>query len=138
MKRLFLIVCLVLFWSSVAMAATAEVTLKWTPVVFPSGSDPAKSGVRVEKSLGHDTAKSIVGTTDVLTSTLVYAEEIDGEWCYYATAFNQTGDSPVSIPVCIFISSVPPPTPTGLDAISKILSDISATLKGMLTNMTGN
>lgn len=136
-KVIILIVCFLCF-SSMAMAATAEVTLKWAPVVFPSGSDPAKSGVRLEKSSDKGTTKSLVGNVDSLTSTLTYIEGVDDEWCYYATAFNQIGDALVSDAACVFITTTTPPTVTGLDAVVKVLQEMSTTLKGMLSKMTGS
>ena len=125
------------FFLMVGIASAAnQVTLKWDTVNFATcGSDPNKSGINLYKSTDDGVTKQLVGTVNSTLQTFAYTEPVSAKYCYYATAFNQIGESAFSLPACAYISNTTPPAPTGLDAVAKWLQEISETLKAMLVRM---
>ena len=118
--------------------ASSQITLKWDAVDFTvCGSDPNLSGYKLYKSTDDGVTKQVVGQVNTALLTFAYTETVNAKYCYYATAFNQAGESPYSEPACAYISDAPPPAPTGLDAVVKVLQEISNSLKGILKGITG-
>jgi hypothetical protein len=116
----------------------AGVTLQWNPVDFAvCGSDPTQSGYKIYKSTDDGVTKTLAGQVDSNTVTFAYTETGNAKLCYFATAYNQTGESGYSTPACAYISNVTPAPPSGLEAIVKALQEISQTLKDILTQMKG-
>lgn len=112
--------------------ASNQITLTWNPVDFViCGSDPNSSGYKLYKSMDEGVTKQMIGQVNTTLQIFVYTEITSGKYCYYATAFNQVGESPYSDPVCKYISDETPPAPTGLDAVVKVLQEISDTLKDL-------
>ena len=116
--------------------ASNQVTLSWTNPDFAGcGSDPNKSGINLYKSADDGVTKQLVGTVNSTLQTFAYTETTNAKYCYYATAFNQIGESAFSPPACAYISNTAPLAPTGLDAVAKWLQEISETLKAILGKM---
>ena len=137
MKKLFwlMMFCLICGADS---ASAAQVTLTWTNPDFAAyGSDPNKSGINLYKSTDEGVTKQIIGTVNSTLQTFAYTEPTIAKYCYYATAFNQVGESVYSEPACAYISNETPPAPVGLDAVVKVLQEISETLKGILKGVIG-
>lgn len=136
MKKVMMILVLVLMMTGIAQAAS-QVTIKWDTYLWPSGSDPVLSGFNLYKSTDDGITKQLIGTVNSTLQTFIYTELVNAQYCYYATAFNQVGESDYSDKACAYISDTPPPVPTGLDAVVKVLQEISDTLKGILKGITG-
>lgn len=118
--------------------ASSQITLKWDAVDFAScGSDPNLSGYKLYKSTDDGTTKQLFGTVNSIILTYVYTEPVSAKYCYFVTAFNQVGESLYSDPACAYVSNTKPPIPSGLDAVVKVLQEISDTLKGILQGITG-
>jgi hypothetical protein len=131
-----LIVALAIVFVFCGLAHAAEVTLTWNPVDFAvCGSDPAKSGYKVYKSTDEGATKILSGSVDSTALTFTYIETGNAKLCYFATAYNQFGESGYSEPACVYVSNVPPAAPTGLDAVIKILEQISQTLQTIAGKM---
>jgi hypothetical protein len=134
MKKVFMMLaCLMLF--AVGVQA-AEVTLTWkNPDFVICGSDPALSGINIYKSTDEGETKTLVGKVSGITATTyAYTDTDTGRFCWIATAFNQFGESEYSEPTCAYIGTIPD-APTGLDAVIKVLQEISQTLQEIAGKM---
>lgn len=117
-------------------SASNQITLTWTnPDFAVCGSDPTKSGINLYKSTDDGVTKKLVGTVNSTLNVFSYTETTNAKYCYYATAFNQIGESLHSAPACVYVSNTAPLAPTGLDAVAKWLQEISETLKAILGKM---
>ena len=121
MRRMFacmmLMMMLLMLTVWVQIGQTAQVTLGWDPVDFAvCGSDPALSGVNLYKAADENADKTKIGTVDTTTTTFTYTETENAKFCYFATAFNQAGESDYSIPACAYITDTKPAKPTGFKA----------------------
>ena len=129
---MFLAVSFMAMWFA-AYASAAEVTLTWDPVNFEiCGSNPALSGYRLYRSFDKGDTKTLIpAILGVTATTYTYEEAANSEICYYATAYNQVGESAYSDPACTFIANGPPEPPTGLRImLEKIVSAIQEYLGG--------
>ena len=137
MKKIMTIMVGLVFFLTVAIAqAASQVILAWTnPDFAVCGSDPNLSGINLYKSTDEGVTKQLIGTVNSTLQTFTYTEAMSAKYCYYATAFNQNGESLYSEPACVYISNEAPAAPTGLDAVVKVLQEISDTLKGVLKGM---
>jgi hypothetical protein len=110
MKRSgFLVLIIVLIIGVWAQAlSAAEVTLSWNPVDFAGCySDLSQSGYKVYKSTDNGVTKTETGAVDTTRTQFSYTENVLGPVCFYATAYNQHGESAYSEPACVTIGAVP-------------------------------
>ena len=134
MKKVMTVLALFLM-VGIAQAST-QITLSWDAVDFATcGSDPNLSGYKLYKSTDEGITKQDIGQVSSAMTIFNYTEPLSSKYCYYATAFNQFGESLYSEPACVYISNETPPAPTGLDAVVKWLQEISETLTKMLGKM---
>jgi len=134
MKKIIVVLTMVFVFCGLAQAA--EVTLTWNPVDFAvCGSDPAQSGYKLYKSTDEGETKTLTGSVDSTVLSFSYTETGNAKLCYFATAYNQFGESGYSEPACVYVSNVPPAAPTGLDAVIKVLQEISQTLQTIAGKM---
>lgn len=131
MKKSLSFILFIFFICLVSVANAADVTLTWNPVNFEIvASDPAKSGYKLYKSLDDGDVKTEIGTVDMSQTTFSYQENTNAKFCYYATAFNQVGESAYSLPACGYISSQSPPVPEDLKVmLQKIVASIQEYLR---------
>jgi hypothetical protein len=117
-------------------AQAEEIALTWTnPDFVAKGSDPAKSGINLYKSTDDGVTKTLIGTVNGITTTAYsYTETETTKFCWFATAFNQYGESPYSVPDCDYVGAIPD-APTGLDAVIKVLQQISQSLQAIAGKM---
>ncbi len=106
------------------VAQAADVVLSWDPVDFEAVfSDPEQSGYRLYKSLDDGVTKEQIGAVGMDETSYRYTENTPGHYCYFATSFNQSGESAFSEPACGYIADEAPPVQVGLKVlIQKLIS----------------
>ena len=137
MKRITSIIALVglMLFLCLGAANASTVKLTWDAVDFASvGSDPDLSGYRLYKSLDDGASKMLLGSVASTKLEYQYTEPLTKRICYYATAFNQVGESAYSITACAYISDKAPTAPTNLKAF---LIQLISFLQGLVAGMEG-
>jgi len=114
---IFIIMSLIIALFAVEVSA-ATLTLQWNAVDWTVGGkvvpDPAKSGYNLYISDVDSTVKTRVNSTAIASTvtTFNHTVTLPVNKAYYATAFNQFGESGYSIPAY----AITPPEPSGLKA----------------------
>lgn len=130
MKGLMIWVTIIVWLGMVHFVHAADVMLTWSASDHIAAfSDPVKSGYRIFKSVDNGVTKIEIGIVGMDKTAFTYIEDTPQKYCYFATAFNQFGESDFSNDACGYVTDITPKPPEDLKAlITHIISALEAWL----------